>query len=174
MLDAVKAATTDRSMKDLRQFLFFKMAAGADGRHEAAARAAEAGASQLVVDELMLKTSSPASGTSSLSVPLGLALERAIANNTPRAVFDVMKPFMVEVPLRSRVIINSSSITGAATSEAAAKPVRRLNLSNLDTELTKSIAQVAMTASRRYSTSASCHTRTCKPDIVSLGGPTVI
>ena len=60
------------------------------------------------------------------------------------AVFDRMMPFMVQVPLRSRVIINSSSITGASAAEAAAKPVRRLNLSNLDTELTKSIAQVAM------------------------------
>ena len=83
MPDAIRAATTDRSMKDLRQFLFFKMAAGADGRHEAAARAAEAGASQLVVDELMLKASSPASGTSSLSVPLGIASERATFGNKP-------------------------------------------------------------------------------------------
>lgn len=134
----------DRSMKDLRTFLFWKMR-GADGSPaEIAAQAKAAGASDQVVQELYKKTASPTAPSTSLSVPLGIALERAIANNTPASVFDRMKPFMVEVPLRSRVIINSSSITGASAAEAAAKPVRRLNLSNLDTETSKSIAQIAM------------------------------
>ena len=141
---AKNALETDRSMRDLSSFLFWKMRGAGDTPAEAAAQAKAAGASDFVVEELHRKTSSPASLSTSLSVPLGIALERAIANNTPASVFDRMLPFMVQVPLRSRVIINSSAITGAAASEAAAKPVRRLNLSNLDTELSKSIAQVAL------------------------------
>jgi hypothetical protein len=144
MLDAIRNASSDRSMRDLGAFLFHKMQSADSSPAEVARQAAAGGASQTVIDELNKKTSSPTISSSVLSVPLGLALERAIALNAPRAAFDVMKPFMLEVPLRSRVIINSSSITGASAVEAAAKPVRRLNLSNLDTELTKSIAQVAM------------------------------
>ena len=149
MFNAMRAAAdrrdVERSTKDLSSYLFHRLASTTEP-YEAAGRAAAAGASQFVVDELSLfrKTSSPAQSTSALSVPLGQALERAIANNSPRAVFDSMKPFMVEVPLRSRIIINSSTIVGASVGEAAAKPVRRLNLSNLDTDVTKSISHVAL------------------------------
>lgn len=127
---------------ELKDFLFYRMAGG-DNHHEALARARAYGVSDRVLNELQ-KTSSPSASSASLSVPLGLALTRLIANNSPRAVFDVMRGDMVEVPLRSRVIINSTAIAGGEVAEAAAKPMRRLNLTNLDTETSKFVAQVAL------------------------------
>src|SRR5262245_11951003 len=126
---------------ELKQFLYYRMVG--DDRFDAVARAQEDRASPRVVTELQ-KTASPSASLTSLSIPLGQALARLIANNSPRAVFDVMRGDMLEVPLRSRVLINSAAIVGGEVAEAAAKPMRRLNLSELNTETSKFVSQVAL------------------------------
>jgi hypothetical protein len=90
-----------------------------------------------------LKTASPNVATSSLN-PFAIALDRFLASNAPRGTFDSMKGGMVQVPLRTRVMLNSSTITGSEVAEGQAKPVRRLSLSTLDTETSKFVAQIVL------------------------------
>ena len=52
-----------------------------------------------------------------------------VTNVSPRGAFASMRGDMQQVPLRSRVIVNGSVITGSEKVEGAPKPVRRLNLS---------------------------------------------
>ena len=63
---------------------------------------------------------------------------------------------MFQVPLRSRVIVNAAVIPGSEVTEGTAKPVRRLNATELDTESSKFAAQVALSKELSHGTPAAC------------------
>jgi hypothetical protein len=92
----------------------------------------------------VLKTTSPAYDSSNLTSPYSQVLARLIANNSPRSVFEIMKPDMQQVPLRTRFLIATSAMTASEVSEGAAKPIRRLTTTNLDTEVTKFSSAIAI------------------------------
>jgi HK97 family phage major capsid protein len=127
---------------DLGAYLYYTMQA--DNPAEALRIAEAKGANARVID-LLQKTSSPAFDTSNLTSPYSLALSRMIASNTPKGAFESMKGDMVEVPLRSRFVISTAALTGSEVGEGSPKPVRRLSVTNLDTEVSKHTSMVAVT-----------------------------
>jgi hypothetical protein len=125
------------ALSDLRKYLYFRI-----GGEDAAARAAARRAGDAVVAEL--KAASPATTTTALSSPFAQALTRLIAENTQPGPFETMRPLMTQVPLRTRVLVSTATIAASEVSEASAKPVRRLSLTNLDTEVSKFVAMIAV------------------------------
>jgi hypothetical protein len=127
--------------KDLESIL---LCAALNNNADAAARMAETrGDSDRVVQ--YLKASSPAFDTSGLTSPYSVALARLIANHGPMSAFDRMAPSMTQVPLRTRFVVSGRTIAGDEVGEGVAKPVRRLSTTNLDTEVSKFAATVAIT-----------------------------
>jgi HK97 family phage major capsid protein len=123
----------------VKQFLLYRMLGKP---YEAAAIAEARKAPQRVIE--WLKTASPSLTTVSLASPFSLALDRMLASNEPRGAFDSLAPFMQRVPLRTRIVFNSGIITASEVLEGQAKPIRRLSLTNLDTEVSKFAAAVVL------------------------------
>jgi hypothetical protein len=127
--------------KDLESIL---LCAALNNNADAAAQMAEArGDNDRVVQ--YLKASSPAFDESNLTSPYSVALGRLIANHGPRSAFDRMALDMTQVPLRTRFIVSGASIAGDEVAEGQPKPIRRLVTTNLDTEVSKFAATVAIT-----------------------------
>jgi hypothetical protein len=93
----------------------------------------------------VLKAASPAWGSSSMSSPYALAIQRLIGTNSPRSAFNMMKRDMIQVPLRTRVMVMGGTIDASEVAEGTAKLFRRISLSDLDTETSKHAATVAIT-----------------------------
>lgn len=109
-----------------------------DGQYEQGAIAKAERAPERVVE--WIKTASPALQQNT-SNQFALALDRFLMSNTPRGAFDTMRPAMTEVPIHTRVMLNSSALPAGEVAEGGAKPVRRLDLTVLDTEVTKCVSQ---------------------------------
>jgi Phage capsid family len=130
-----------RDQQELKQILYYRMF-DLDGPFEAAVKAEASGASSRVVEQL--KTASPAATSGSLNAPVGVSLDRLISANAPRGAFETMRPDMTEVPLRTRLILSTAAIIGSEIPEGTAKLMRRLNIANLDTEVAKFGALIAV------------------------------
>jgi hypothetical protein len=131
-------ASTD--YQDVKQYFIYRMLNLKT--NEGAAMAEARGAPRRVVE--WLKTASPATMSTSTSSPFALALDRFLGANQPRGAFDSMKADMLQVPLLTRVVLQSGVIVADEVAEGQPKPVRRLNLSNLDTEASKFVAQIVL------------------------------
>jgi HK97 family phage major capsid protein len=93
----------------------------------------------------VLKAASPAWGSSSMTSPYALAIQRLIGTNSPRSAFNLMKRDMIQVPLRTRVMVMGGTIDASEVAEGGAKLFRRISLSDLDTETSKHASTVAIT-----------------------------
>ena len=94
----------------------------------------------------ILRTASPSASTTSLSATSTFSqiLTRFLGANAPLGAFDSMKGDMQEVPLRSRIVLNSNALAGGEIAEGRGKPIRRLTLAELDTEAAKFASDVVM------------------------------
>jgi HK97 family phage major capsid protein len=128
------------SETDLRKLLFCKMASG--GVDDTAIKIAENMRAHNVVE--LLKTASPAAGVGTLTGPFSVAMTRMIAALQPRGAFNTMQTAMTQVPLRTRVIVSTANLVASEVAEGEAKQIRRLNIAELDTEVSKFASAITM------------------------------
>jgi hypothetical protein len=94
------------------KFLMYTMRC--ENRQEAVRTAEAERAPERVVQ--WLKTASPNVALSSISL-FAVALDRFLGSNSPRGAFDSMKGDMLQVPLRTRVLLNSGAFVGGEVAE---------------------------------------------------------
>jgi hypothetical protein len=139
-LGALTARHDDsKGVTDFREFLV-ALAKGGKAAYSEAERLSH---NPAVV--MQLKTASPAAASTLLTSPFSLALTRLMATNSPRSAFNTMKANMMQVPLRTRVMVSGATINASEVAEGGPKLFRRLGVTNLDTETAKFAATVAVT-----------------------------
>jgi hypothetical protein len=72
-------------------------------------------------------------------------LSNSFAASLSNSAFDQMLPFMIRLPMRTRIIAATSILTGAGLSESDVKRVGSLSLSAAELEISKSAALIALT-----------------------------
>jgi Phage capsid family len=118
------------------------MAAGGDSM-QALEMAQAARANERIIT--CLKTAVAAGSTTSLSALYDYRVAvGGFLGSIRNGAFDALLPSMMQLPLRTRIVLTTTAITGSRVGELSAKPISRLSLENATLEPIKASAEVTL------------------------------